>query len=446
MSAAFDLTSRFAKGLPEPSPRFGGFPKYNFVGGHNDPERIPIEGLIEATASVLRREGSKLAMYNLAQGPQGFVGLREMVADKLNRHRGMKISRDEVLVTTGSGQGIDIISRMFVDPGDTVILEEFCYAGAINRFRRVGAEIIGIPLDEDGMRLDVLASTLEELKQKGVTPKYIYTIPTIQNPTGSIMPLERRQQLLALARQYGVPIFEDECYADLVWAGSAPPSLYAMDPKQVVHIGSFSKTLAPALRVGYAVSEWPVLSRMIACKPDSGTGALDQMIVAEYFAKYFDKHVGALTGVLKEKLDTMVEAVEREFGTTADMWKPQGGIFLWLKLPDSVDVRKLVKPAAEAGILFNPGPEWVCNPEPAKSYMRLCFALPSKEVIREGVAALAQVCYEQTGIPVRSDNVQRRVGLSHGAGYRAHGERPLGARDRRSRRRRCSTCCAISST
>ena len=324
MSAAFDLTSRFAKGLPEPSPRFGGFPKYNFVGGHNDPERIPIEGLIEATASVLRREGSKLAMYNLAQGPQGFVGLREMVADKLNRHRGMKISRDEVLVTTGSGQGIDIISRMFVDPGDTVILEEFCYAGAINRFRRVGAEIIGIPLDEDGMRLDVLASTLEGLKQKGVTPKYIYTIPTIQNPTGSIMPLERRQQLLALANQYGVPIFEDECYADLVWAGSAPPSLYAMDPKQVVHIGSFSKTLAPALRVGYAVSEWPVLSRMIACKTDSGTGALDQMIVAEYFAKYFDKHVGALTGVLKEKLDTMVEAVEREFGTTVDMWKPQG--------------------------------------------------------------------------------------------------------------------------
>jgi 2-aminoadipate transaminase len=357
---------------------------------------------------VLRREGSKLAMYNLGEGPQGFTGLREFVADKLNRHRGMKIGRDEVLITTGSGQGIDIVSRMFVNPGDTVILEEFCYAGAINRFKRDGAEIIGIPLDEDGMRTDVLASTLEGLKQKGVTPKYIYTIPTIQNPSGSILPLERREQMLALARQYGVPIFEDECYADLIWAGGAPPSLYSMDPKQVVHIGSFSKTLAPALRVGYAVSEWPVLSRMIACKTDSGTGALDQMIVAEYFSKYFDKHVGTLTAVLKEKLDTMIEAVEREFGTTADLWKPKGGIFLWLKLPDSVDVRKLVKPAADAGILFNPGPEWVCNPEPAKSYMRLCHALVSKEVIRDGVAALAQVCYEQTGIPVRSDNVQRR--------------------------------------
>ena len=258
--------------------------------------------------------------------------------------------------------------------------------------------------------MDVLASTLEGLKQKGVTPKYIYTIPTIQNPSGSILPLDRRQQMLALAKQYGVPIFEDECYADLIWAGEkAPPALYAMAPSQVVHIGSFSKTLAPALRVGYAVAEWPVLSQMLACKTDSGTGALDQMIVAEFFSKHFDQHVGALSGVLKEKLDTMVEAVEREFGTTVDMWKPKGGIFLWFKLPDSVDVRKLVKPAADAGIQFNPGPEWVCDPEPAKSYMRLCFGMPSKEVIRDGVAALAQVCYEQTGIPVRSANVQRRA-------------------------------------
>ncbi|MGA8198170.1 MAG: PLP-dependent aminotransferase family protein [Acetobacteraceae bacterium] len=406
-SSVFDITSCFADGLPDPAPRFGGFPKYNFIGGHNDPVQIPIEGLIEATASVLRRDGSKLAMYNLAQGPQGYIGLREFVADKLKRHRGIPATRDDVLITTGSGQGIDIVSRLFINPGDTVILEEFCYAGAINRFKRIGANIVGVPLDEDGMRMDALASTLEGLKQKGVTPKYIYTIPIIQNPSGSILPLERRQQMLALALKYGVPIFEDECYADLIWSGGAPPALYALALRQVVHIGSFSKSLAPALRVGYAVAEWPVLSRMISSKPDSGTGALDQMIVAEYFTKSFDKHIGTLSGVLKGKLDTMVEAVEREFGTTADMWRPKGGIFLWLKLPDAVDVRKLVKPAADAGINFNPGPEWVCNPEPAKSYMRLCFALPSKEEIRAGVAALAQVCYEQTGIPVRSANVER---------------------------------------
>ena len=130
------IRSHFAlcQGDPYPSPRFGGFPKYNFVGGHNDPSRIPIEGLIEATASVLRREGSKLAMYNLGQGPQGFIGLREFVADKLNHHRGMNIGRDEVLITTGSGQGIEMISRMFVEPGDTGRREEFCYAGVIDPF------------------------------------------------------------------------------------------------------------------------------------------------------------------------------------------------------------------------------------------------------------------------------------------------------------------------
>jgi 2-aminoadipate transaminase len=238
-----------------------------------------------------------------------------------------------------------------------------------------------------------------------VTPKCIYTIPTIQNPTGSILPLERRHALLELARERNIAIFEDECYADLLWTRDAPPSLYALAPDQVVHIGSFSKSLAPALRVGYAVGSWLVLSRLIAMKTDGGTGALDQMIIAEYFSRFFDQHVEHLSKVLRDKLDTMVEAVEREFGTAVEMWKPEGGIFLWLKLPGQVDVTKLIKPAAEAGIVFNPGPEWVVNADSAKSSMRLCFALPSKQQIREGVAALARVCFEQTGIPVRSANV-----------------------------------------
>lgn len=408
-SPAFDLTRLFGTGLPDPSPRFTGFPKFNFIGGHNDPEQMPIEGLIEAATSVLRREGASLAMYNLGKGPQGYPGLRAFLADKLKRHRGMAIGQDDVMITSGSGQGIDMVSRLLVDPGDTVILEEACYAGAINRFKRIGAKIVGAKLDEHGLRIDALADQLDGLKAQGVVPKCIYTIPTIQNPTGSILPLERRQALLALARERNIAIFEDECYADLLWVRDAPPSLYALAPDQVVHIGSFSKSLAPALRVGYAVGSWSVLSRLIAMKTDGGTGALDQMIIAEYFSKFFDQHVERLSQVLREKLDTMVEAVEREFGTVVELWKPEGGIFLWLKLPDQVDVTKLVKPAAEAGIVFNPGPEWVCDPSSAKSSMRLCFALPSKQQIKEGVAELARVCFEQTGIPVRSANVENRA-------------------------------------
>jgi 2-aminoadipate transaminase len=406
---AFGYADRFSRDLPAPAPRFTGFPRFNFIGGHNDPSRIPTAALAEAAATVLAREGGKLAMYNLGTGPMGYPGLRDFVADKLARHRGIAATRDNVLITSGSGQGIDLVSRLLIEPGDTVILEDFSYSGAINRFSRMGATVIGAPLDDDGLRMDALENILSGLKVAGTTPKLIYTIPTIQNPTGSILPLDRRHQLLALSRAYGVPIFEDECYADLLWSGGAPPALYGLDPKQVIHIGSFSKSLAPALRVGYAVADWSVLSRLVACKTDGGTGALDQMVIAEYFSKHFDDHIAALTGTLGEKLDVMIEAVEREFGTAVHMVRPKGGIFLWLKLPDQVDVTRLVKPAAEAGLVFNPGPEWSCTPDGAKPYLRLCFALPSKEEIRAGVATLAKVCFEQTGIPPRSANVARGV-------------------------------------
>lgn len=409
MSASILLDPQLlAKDLPAPAPRFGGLPKYNFIGGHNDRSEIPIEGLVAAAASVIRREGGDLAMYNLAKGPQGHPGLRQVVADKLRRHRGIDAAADDVLITTGSGQAINMITRLYVNPGDTVLLEEFCYAGSITRFRGAGATVVSMPVDEDGIRMDALAASLAELKAKGVRPKFIYTIPTIQNPTGSVMPLDRRQKLIALAKQYGVPIFEDECYADLVWAGSAPPALYGLAPEIVVHIGSFSKTLAPALRLGYVVSGWDVLSRLIPLKADSGTGALDQMIVAEYFGKHFDDHVPHLTAVLNDKLATMVEAVEREFGTHADLFMPKGGIFLWIKLPDAVDVTKLMKPAADAGVAFNPGPEWSIDAATTKSYLRLCFGSATKQEINEGVKVFARVCYEQTGIPPRSDNVANR--------------------------------------
>jgi 2-aminoadipate transaminase len=406
--SGFAYTNLFAKNVPAPAVRFAGYPKYNFIGGHNDPTLIPVEGLIDAATSALRREGPNLAMYTAAQGNQGYLGLRQFVSQKA-KLRGIDCSADDVLVLAGSGQGIDLINAVMLEPGDTVILEEFSYGGAINKLKREGQKIVGAPLDEDGIKIDALDNILADLKRKGVTPKYIYTIPTIQNPTGSIMPLERRQQLLAVAKKYGVLIFEDECYADLIWGGTkAPPAIYSLDKDHVVHIGSFSKTLSPALRLGYCIADWGFMSRMIACRSDSGCGALEQMVVAEYFSQNFGEHVDELSETLKEKLDTMVEAVEREFGTAVEPWVPKGGIFLWMKLPDEVDIMKLVKPAADAGIALNPGPEWAVEGADSKSRLRLCFALTSKQEIRDGVAALAKVCYEQTGIPPRSGNVQNR--------------------------------------
>jgi 2-aminoadipate transaminase len=404
----FAYAHLFARDLPAPAPHWTGFPKYNFIGGHNDPEHVPAAELAAAAEAVLRRDGADLALYN-PHGPQGFRGIREFVVTKA-KGRGIACTAEDVLITSGSGQGLDLVNRAMLNRGDTVILEEFTYGGALTKLQRLGVNVVGAPLDDDGLRIDALERIITDLKQKGISPKFVYTIPTVQNPTGSILPVDRRQALLDLAKKHDVAIFEDECYADLTWSPDAPPAIYSMDPSRVIHVGSFSKTLSPALRLGYVVADWAVMSRLVGLKreTDSGTGALEQMVVAEYFSRSFSEHVGELTGVLKEKLDTMVDALEREFGTAVEkMWRPKGGIFLWIKLPDRVDVTTLVAPAAKEGLVFNPGPEWSCNPAETKSMMRLCFALPSKETIREGVATLARVCYEQTGIPELSANIRR---------------------------------------
>ncbi|HVC55823.1 MAG TPA: PLP-dependent aminotransferase family protein, partial [Stellaceae bacterium] len=214
-SSGFAYPHLFGRDVPPPAPRWAGNAEFNFIGGHNDRSLVPVEGLIAAATAVLRRDGRDLALYSMAQGPQGYLGLRRFVADKLARWRGINGSPEDVLITSGSGQGIDLINQILLEPGDTVILEEFTYGGYLTKLRRIGVNIVGAPLDEGGIRIDTLAQILADLKKQGTTPKYICTVPTIQNPTGSIMPLERRHQFLALAAEYGVPIFEDECYADL---------------------------------------------------------------------------------------------------------------------------------------------------------------------------------------------------------------------------------------
>lgn len=397
----------FRPGAPAPAARFAGLPRYNFVYGHNDPVQVPADELAACAASVLSGSGHLLGMYNLGQAPQGHDALRDFVAEKLARRSGIRCTGDDVLITSGSLQAMDLVNHVMIGPGDTVILEEFTYGGAIAKVERLGAKVVGAKLDEGGIVVEALRASLADLAGRGVRPRYIYTIPTVQNPTGSIMGLERRRALLALAREFGVPIFEDECYADLVWAGERPPALYGLDPGNVIHIGSFSKSLAPALRIGYAVADWEVLGRMVASKTDAGSGALEQMVVAEYVTRNFDAHVAELTAGLREKLDVLVDALAREFGTAAELSRPEGGIFLWLKLPDGIDVRSFAEAALAQGLAFNPGPEWACDPEAAKSHIRLCYALPSAAQIREGVAELARISFEHTGIPERSGNLRR---------------------------------------
>jgi len=399
-TAPFDFTALLPAGLPPAAVRWTGRPKYDFTGGNNDPDALPLDGLIAAADAVLRREGRTLSTYGLNSGPQGYRALRDFLAGKLKRDAGIACSADDILITSGSLQGLDLVNTTLLARGDTVLIEEDCYQGSINRLLKLGVTPVGIPLDREGMRIDVLADTLAALKAKGIRPKYIYTIPTVQNPTATILPLARRRALLQLAAEYGVPVFEDDCYADLSWSGERPPALYALsDLGNVIYIGSFSKTIAPALRVGYIVAPWSVMSRMLAIKTDAGSGALEQMVLAEYCTANFTKHLPLLRKSLRAKLVTLMESLREHFGAAAEFDDPQGGIFLWVKLPEVVDTLKLFPLAQAAGVAINPGPEWSVNKARTQSRLRLCFANLSHEEINQGVAALAEVCRKEFGVP-----------------------------------------------
>jgi 2-aminoadipate transaminase len=282
------------------------------------------------------------------------------------------------------------------------------YGGALTRLKRAGVTIVGVPVDGDGLCSEGLEAALGHLKQRGVRPKYIYTIPTVQNPTATVMSEGRRAAVLRLSEACGVPIFEDECYADLVWDGRRPQALRAMaGDDRVIHIGSFSKSIAPALRLGYLVAGWPLMSRILSVKTDAGSGALEQMTVAEFCEEGFDTHVQVLRKTLRRKVEALMAALRAQFGAAAEFDDPKGGIFLWVTLPESVDTTRLAQVALQAGVAINPGAEWMTDAAAGRRRLRICFAHPSEQVIREGVATLAEVCHREFGVPARLPNVHR---------------------------------------
>jgi 2-aminoadipate transaminase len=396
----FDYAALLRPDLPPAAARWTGFPEFNFVGGHNDADSVPVDGLAAAATAVLKREGRTLSTYGLESGPLGYRPLREYIARKLARDAGITCSSEEVLITSGSLQGLDLVNQVLLSPGDTVIVERMTYGGAITRLKRLGVNIVGVEVDHEGLSGTALKTALENLKGRGIRPKYIYTIPTVQNPTAAVMSRTRRAEILGLSAIYGVPVFEDECYADLVWEGARPQAMRGMSQDdRVIHIGSFSKSIAPALRIGYLVAGWPLMSRILAIKSDGGSGAVEQMILAEYCPGHFDTHVRALRKTLRHKLDVMIDALRAQFGPAAEFEDPAGGIFLWVKLPDNVDTTRLAQMALQSGVAINPGAEWMTDAGAGRKRIRLCFAHPSEQAIREGVASLAGVCHREFAVP-----------------------------------------------
>ena len=393
--------------LPPPAVRWTGFAPYYFVGGNNAAEGVPVADFRAALDAVLEREGRDLATYNLQTGPQGYGPLRTWLAGQLKSCADMTVTADDILMVSGSLQGMDLINAALLAPGDTVVIEEGNYGGVFTRLARLGVKTVPVKLDGEGMCMVSLAEVLAGLKSKGIKPKYIYTIPTVQNPTGTVLPEDRRRKMLNLAAQYDTVIFEDDCYADLVFDGTRPPAIQALDTEgRVVYLGSFSKSLAPALRVGYVVAPWDLMSRLLSLKTDAGSGALEQMMLAEYCPKHFQAHISHVIPILKDKLEALTSALEEHFGTAAEFSAPRGGIFLWVKLPAEVDTTRLFQVASQSGVVINPGREWSIADDAGRS-MRICFASPSKEQLREGIAKLARICFEEFGVPERGGNVQR---------------------------------------
>lgn len=366
---------------------------YSFTGGRPSPEDFPIQGLIDATQSILTRRGTDLIAYPDSNGQHD--DLAEIAAIRFENRESVPLLKENIIISAGSMMAIEELAQFLAQPGDTIITEELSYMGSLGRFRSLGLYIEGIPVHPfDGMDMEALEDTLCSLSARKITPKFIYTIPTYQNPTGSILTLERRKRMLELAREYGVIIIEDDCYGDIHFdPPSPPPALYALDQsRSVAYIGSFSKIMGPGLRLGYVcipLGYEKIRQRRIGVK----TSGLASMIVAEYLRDNLQIHIERHNEVIKEKRDILLKALETELGDCVSWNKPRGGLFAWLKLPESIDMVKLGQLSAENGVEYTAGKEFHYKSEEIK-YLRLSYPHMPLDDLRVGVAILGK-CIRQ---------------------------------------------------
>ncbi len=358
-----------------------------FTYGFPDPGSFPIQDLIQATAKVMHREGRQALQYG--QG-RGFDGLLDVVVDRLVRFEGIETTRQNLIITNGSLHALDILCHVFINPGETVIIEAPCFHGSIDVMKRLQGKPVSVSLDDDGMRMDELAEKLSLLAKEGRKPKFIYTIPNFHNPGGVTMTLARRHQLLNLAAEYKIPIIEDDAYRDLYYEGEPLPSLYSLDKSaMVVRMGTFAKVLAAGMRLGWALGPEKVISKMLLFRSDTGTNQFGSRIAAEYCREHLDDHIADLVRIYRGKRDAMLGALEEHVGSLARWTRPQGGFYVWLELADKVDPDKLQQYAKQEGVSYLRGD--ICFVDGrGKNAMRLSFSYPSVDEIVEGVRRLGR--------------------------------------------------------
>lgn len=364
-------------------------PRYDFGSANPGIDLIPVADLAEAARQAVLEEGLDLSHYPPAYGPRG---IRE-TAQGMLRDRGIQVPLEAVLVTNGSIQAIALAVEIMIRPGDIIITEQFFYHGSLRRFRQFGAEVIGLETDADGMKIDVLEDTLAELRRHGRQPKLIYTIPNFQNPEGTILPLARKQKMLQLAQEYDCLIMEDECYVyQQLDVDSVPPPVASLEGgrDRVIYVATFSKLVGPGVRIGLATAPPPVLEQMTAYKQDLGNNMLSAMVVAHYIQKHMEARLPWANKLLKQKRDVLRRALIEHFGSHIEVNQPKGGMFLWVRFQNGVDMHALETKAKAAGIGYTAGTSFSPRGQ-GHQYARFNFATPVLKEIPDGIAALADL-------------------------------------------------------
>ncbi len=375
----------------------------SFAGGMPAPEVFPVDQVAAAAARVLHEHGAAALQYGTTEG---YAPLRDMIARDTARF-GLHITADNVLITSGSQQALDLLGKILINPGDRILVEAPTYMGALQAWSAYGAEYVSVPTDAHGMQTAALEAALR------TGPKFIYVLPNFQNPTGVTLSAVRRHQLIDLADRYGVPIIEDDPYGQLRYEGEAIAPIVVLDGRQrtsragggpsldaggcyrgnVVYLSTFSKILAPGLRLAWVVAPPEVIRKLVQAKQgaDLHTSTLNQMIAYEVAqGGFIDRHIRLIRRVYRERRDVMLQALEESFPAEAHWTHPRGGLFLWVTLPAGMDAAELLQAALTRRVAFVPGAPFFADGSGANT-LRLNFSNATPDRIREGIARLGQV-------------------------------------------------------
>ena len=362
----------------------------SFAGGIPSPELFPVKEWAELSKKILEEKGAGALVYGVTEG---YTPLIEIVRERLNKANVVR-DFDQVVITTGAQQAIDLATKALINEGEGIIVEEPSFIGSLNGFRSYNAKLFGVEMDSDGINIE---KTEEILKKENIN--LIYTIPTFQNPMGVTISAEKRAKLLELAEKYDCYIIEDNPYGELRFSGEDVPAIKTKDENgRVIYVGSFSKTLSPGIRVGFVACHKDIMDRIVVVKQvnDVHTPLLNQMLVTEYINNYdFDEHIKAGCDLYGAKCALMISCMEEYFPKCVKFTRPEGGIFLWCEMPEGTDCQKIFKKAIDAKVAFVPGSTCMVDIEAPSNCFRLNYSTASDENIRKGIKILGDILKEE---------------------------------------------------